>query len=113
MAQTLPITPNSAQLDPEQYVIMQPVSATIAAQTIFNSDLNVKLKGFAVNNTTGSAATLTIKDGYGNEIISAASFDGNQTQFVETQPGYYFNRGMVLLSDTDNALKVWLEVKKM
>lgn len=109
----LPITVNSVQVDPELYIITPPVSATQVAQTVYDVNLNVKIMGFMVNNTTGSAATLTITDGSGNEFITDASFDANQSQFVETKPGYYFLNGLAVSSDTDNALQVWLQAKKM
>ena len=104
---------DNAQYDPELFLILTPVSATIASQTVIDNTLNVKLYGFAVNNTTGSAATLSITDGDGNKILTSASFTGAQAQFVPTEPGYYMKNGVKLSSDTDNALIVWLVLRKM
>ncbi len=107
------VTQNIAQYDSELFLIIVPVSATIASKTVIDSTLNVKLHGFGVNNITGTAATFSMTDGDGNKIITDASFDGAQVQFVECKPGYYMKNGIKITSDTDDALVIWFAVKKM
>lgn len=107
-----PITRNSAQnASGSLYLVVPPASATIAEQTIIASSLNVFMYGFAVNNTTGSAATLSITDGLGNKWLTGASFPANQLQVIPCDPGYYMANGIKLTSDTDDALKVWFVLK--
>ncbi len=106
------VNQNNIQLDAELFLIITPVSATIASKTVIDSNVNVKLHGFGVNNTTGSAATFSMADGDGNKIITDASFDGAQVQFVECKPGYYMKNGIKITSDTDDALVIWFSVKK-
>ena len=107
------INRDNIQLDPDLFLIVTPVSATIASQTVVDHTVNLKMYGFGVNNTTGSAATLSLTDGDGNKLVTSASFAANQAQFVPTSPGYYFKNGLKLSSDTDDALVVWFAVRKM
>ena len=109
----MPVTADNIQLDPELFLIITPVSVTIASQTVVDNTLNLKIHGFGVNNITGSAATLSITDGNGNKLLTDASFDANQVQYVECKPGYYMQKGLKCTSDTDNAIVLWLAVKKM
>jgi hypothetical protein len=107
------ITANTANWDPELFLIIPPTTVTIASQTVIDNTLNGKIYGYNVNNTTGAAATLTIKDGDDNEFITEASFEANQSQFIEMTHGYYMKNGIKVESDTDDALIVWWAVKKM
>lgn len=108
-----PITANSFQIaSGSLYLVVPPVSATIASQTIIDNTMNVFLYGFTVNNKTGAAATLTITDGNGNELLTSASFAANQAQFVPCDPETYMQNGIKVLSDTNNALIVWFTVKR-
>jgi len=107
------INRDNAQWDPDLFLIITPVAATIASKTVIDNTLNLKIYGFAVNNTTGSAATLSLTDGDGNEFVTGASFNGGQAQFVPTEPGYYLKNGLKMSSDTDDALVIWFAVRKM
>jgi len=111
-----PVTANTMNLDSQQFLIITPVSATIASQTVVDNTLNLKIFGLNVNNTTGSAATLSVTDGNGNKLITDASFPANQTQVIPFSssgyPGFYMINGLKLTSDTDDALVVWFAVQK-
>ena len=94
------------------FIRVVPVSATIASKTVVDNTLNVMIYGYAVNNTTGTAATFSMTDGDGNKMITDASFDGERVQYVVCNPGYYMNNGIKITSDTDDALVIWFAIKQ-